>query len=539
MDGQGARSVTGSRGRTPIILTGVIAGMMLAALDYTVVGAALPRIVGELHGLSYYAWVFTAYLLASTVTVPIYGKLSDLYGRRRLFLLAMAIFLAGSALSGLAQNMPQLVVFRFIQGIGGGGLLPIAQAVIGDLFSPAERGKWQGVIVSFFGLSTIGGPLVGGWLTDTFGWRAIFYLTLPVGLVAFAVVAAALPPHRAVRRHQVDYLGAALLVGAASPLLIACSIVGGAGGWLSPPVVGLLALAAALTAAFARVEARAPEPMISLALFRSRTFLIAIAATSAVTVGMYATMVYLPLFVQAVVGATATGSGLVLAPMMAGFVASSTIGGQIMARTGRYKAMALGGFFVAAVGMALLSTLNAASDELLIARNMVIVGLGMGGLNAIFIIAVQSAFPPSMLGQATAGLQFFRSLGGTIGVATLGSLLTARLNDRLAAAIPVEVAAALPPGQLTQAATPQALLSPATVERLREQFAALGPAGDALLAQLLLVIRDSLATTIADLFAAVAGILVAGLLITLLLKEAPLRRRPEPAPQAAPASQQA
>lgn len=529
--------MTTNRGRTAVILTGVIAGMMLAALDYTVVGAALPRIVGELDGLPYYAWVFTAYLLPSTVTVPMYGKLSDLYGRRRLFLIAMAIFLIGSALCGLAQNMPQLVAFRFLQGIGGGGLLPIAQAVIGDIFAPAERGKWQGIIVSFFGLSTIGGPLVGGWLTDTFGWRAIFYLTLPVGLVAFTIVAVALPRHQATRRHQVDYLGAALLVGAASPLLIACSLVGAAGGWRSLPVVALLALAAALTAVFVRVEARAAEPMITLALFRSRTFLIAIAATSAVTVGMYTTMVYLPLFVQAVLGATATASGLVLAPMMAGFVASSTVGGQIMARTGRYKAMALGGFLIAAVGMALLATQSAASDELLIARNMVIVGLGMGGLNAIFIIAVQSAFPPAMLGQATAGLQFFRSLAGTIGVATLGSLLSTRLSDRLAAAIPPEVAAALPPGQLTQTATPQALLSPATVDRLREQFAALGPAGDALLAQLLLVIRDHLATTIAELFAIVAGVLVAGLLVTILLKEAPLRRRPEPAPQATPARQ--
>jgi EmrB/QacA subfamily drug resistance transporter len=529
--------VTKSRGRTAVILTGVIAGMMLAALDYTVVGAALPRIVGELDGLPYYAWVFSAYLLASTVTVPIYGKLSDLYGRRRMFLIAMALFLIGSALCGLAQNMPQLVVFRFLQGIGGGGLLPIAQAVIGDIFAPAERGKWQGIIVSFFGLSTIGGPLVGGWLTDTFGWRAIFYLTLPVGLVAVAIVAGALPRHQATRRHQIDYLGAALLVGAASALLIACSLVG-ATGWLSLPVMGLLALSAALTVAFVRVEGRAAEPMISLALFRSRTFLIAIAATSTVTVGMYATMVYLPLFVQAVLGTTATGSGLVLAPMMAGFVASSTIGGQIMARTGRYKAMALGGFLIAALGMALLATLSAASDELLIARNMVIVGLGMGGLNAIFIIAVQSAFPPAMLGQATAGLQFFRSLGGTIGVATLGSLLTARLSERLTTAIPPDVAAALPPGQLTHTATPQALLSPATVDRLREQFAALGPTGDALLAQLLLVIRDRLAATIAELFAIIAAVLLAGLIVTLLLKEAPLRRRPEPVPQAAPAGQQ-
>lgn len=511
--------------------------MMLAALDYTVVGAALPRIVAELNGLAYYAWVFTAYMLASTVTVPMYGKLSDLYGRRRMFLIAMAIFLAGSALSGLAQDMPQLVIFRFIQGIGGGGLLPIAQAVIGDLFSPAERGKWQGIIVSFFGLSTIGGPLVGGWLTDSFGWRAIFYLTMPVGLVAFVIVAAALPRHQATRRHQIDYLGAALLVGAASPLLIACSLVGSAFRWLSLEIVGLLALSAVLLVAFVRVEARAAEPMISLALFRSRTFLIAIAATSAVTVGMYATMVYLPLFVQAVLGATATGSGLVLAPMMAGFVVSSTVGGQIMARTGRYKLMALAGFVIAAAGMLLLSTLRAAVDERIVARNMMIVGLGMGGLNAIFMIAVQNAFPASMLGQATAGLQFFRSLGGTVGVAVLGSLLLARLTDRLTAAIPPDLAGVLPPGQLTQAASPQALLSPATAERLRQHVAALGPAGEALLDQLLFAVRSSLASAIADLFLGVAALLLAGLLITLFLKEAPLRRRPEPAPQPAPARQ--
>jgi EmrB/QacA subfamily drug resistance transporter len=500
----------------------------------------MPRIVAELDGLASYAWVFTAYMLASTVTVPMYGKLSDLYGRRRMFLIAMAIFLAGSALSGLAQNMPQLILFRSIQGIGGGGLLPIAQAVIGDLFSPAERGKWQGIIVSFFGLSTVGGPLVGGWLTDSFGWRAIFYLTMPVGFLAFVVVALALPRHRATSRHHVDYLGAALLVAASSPLLVACSLVGSAFGWLSPQTLGLLALSALLLVAFVRVEARAAEPMISLGLFRSRTFLVGIAATSVVTVGMYATMVYLPLFVQAVLGATATGSGLVLAPMMAGFVISSTLGGQIMARTGRYKVMALGGFVLGAVGMALLSTLSAAADEADVARNLVIVGLGMGGLNAIFMIAVQSAFPLSMLGQATACLQFFRSLGGTIGVAVLGSLLIARLNDRLAALLPSEARALVPPGQLTHAASPQALLSPASVERLREQLAAFGPAGEALLDPLLLAVRGSLALAIADLFVVVAALMVLGLLVTLLLREAPLRRRPEPAPpQATPAGQHA
>ncbi|HEV2472815.1 MAG TPA: MDR family MFS transporter, partial [Chthonomonadales bacterium] len=349
-----ALSAIVSRQRLISILIGVLLGMLLAALDQTIVGTALPRIVSNLGGLDHYAWVVTAYLLASTVSVPIYGKLSDIYGRRFFFITGMVIFLAGSALAGTSQDMTQLIIYRGIQGLGAGAMMPIALAIIGDLFPPSERGKWQGLFVAVFGLASIIGPTLGGWITDNWGWRWVFYVNMPVGAIAILTAGFVLP--KAVRRiqHTIDYLGAITLVAGAVPLLLAFSWAGTQYAWGSWQVILMFVIAAVMLAVFLLLELRNTEPIISPRLFKNSIFLISVVSTFLVSAGMFGAILYLPLFVQGALGNSATNSGYVLTPLMIGFMISSILGGQLLSRTGRYKVLALVGFAVAALGMFLL-----------------------------------------------------------------------------------------------------------------------------------------------------------------------------------------
>lgn len=508
-----------------LVFGGAMLGMLLAALDQTIVGTAMPRIIAELNGLQQYAWVFTAYMLSSTVMVPIYGKLSDLYGRRPFFLGGMLLFLLGSALSGMSQDMTQLIVFRAVQGLGAGALLPIVQAIVGDLFPPAERGKWSGLIMGVWGLSSIVGPTAGGWITDHWGWRWVFYVNMPVGAVAIATAALALPRHSRHRQHQVDYLGAATLVGAAVPLLLAFSWAGTEYPWGSSQVVGLLVLAAALSIAFFVIEARAAEPIINPSLFKNGIYSVSVLATCLTSAGMFGAIMYLPLFVQGVIGESATEAGAVMTPMMLGFVTSSIVGGQLMARTGRYKLLALGGFALGTLGMWLLSGMGADATREEAIRNMVVTGLGLGVTMSLFVVVVQNAFPAAHLGQATASLVFFRSIGGTISVAILGSVMTNNFQAGLRASLPPDLRLAMPPGRLEGLQNPQVLLHPATAAQIQAELAALGPSGQALFEQLLAAIRVSLAGAIAELFAVGTAMLVLAFIATLFLREIPLRGR--------------
>jgi EmrB/QacA subfamily drug resistance transporter len=421
-------------------------------------------------------------MLCSTVTAPIYGTLSDMYGRRPFFLVGMALFLLGSALSGLSQDMTQLIVFRAIQGLGAGAMLPIAQAIIGDLFPPAERGKWQGLLMAMFGVAAIVGPVAGGWLTDHWGWRWAFYVNMPVGALALLTAGFALPGQSRRSQHQIDYRGAALLVAAAVPMLLAFSWAGTEYPWASSQVVGLLALAALMWVAFVLAEARAAEPIISPGLFKNRVFAISVVATFLVAAGMYGVIMFLPLFAQGVLGESATNAGAVLTPLMLGFAVGSTAGGQLMSRTDRYRALALGGFAAGATGMVLLSRMDASASPGLVVRNVAVTGLGIGVLMSLFIILVQNAFPYRQLGQVTASLQFFRSMGGTIGVAVLGTVMTNRSQDGLAARLPTGLA------------------------------------------------RASLAGAITDVFAVGGALMVLGLLAVLFLPEIPLRKGHDPLP---------
>lgn len=510
--------------RLVAVMAGVILGMLLASLDQTVVGTAMPRVIADLGGLNHYSWVFTAYMLSSTVVVPIYGKLSDIYGRRPFFLAGMTLFLIGSALSGTSQNMVQLILFRALQGLGAGGMMPIAQAIIADVFPPAERGKWQGLIMSVFGLSTIIGPTLGGWLTDNWGWRWVFYINMPVGILAIITAGLALPKLSRRRAHQIDYIGSALLIAGATPLLLAFSWAGTEYPWMSAMIAGLLVFAVAALVGFIIYERRVAEPILSPALFKNSIFSVSIMATFLTSVGLYGAIMYLPLFVQAVIGSSATDSGVVLTPLMLGFIVSSIVSGQIMARTGRYKALALIGFVGASIGLFLLSRMTVDATNGLVVRNMAITGLGLGVMMSLFTIVVQNAFPFNQMGQVTAGLQFFRSIGGTIGVAVLGSLMSSRFQSELAANMPPALAERLPADKLAALANPQVLLAPQATSQLKETFAAFGAQGDQLFAALMQAIRLSLATAITNLFFVGMVAMIVALVITLFLREIPLRK---------------
>ncbi len=324
-------------------------GMLLAALDQTIVGTALPRIVANLGGLDHYAWVATAYLLASTVSIPLYGKLSDIYGRRIFFIGGMVLFLIGSALSGTSQDMTQLIIYRGIQGLGAGALMPLAIAIIGDIFSPSERGKWQGLITAVFGLATIVGPILGGAITDNWGWRWVFYVNMPIGIIAIVTAGFVMPKTLRRMQHTIDYAGAAALVAFSVPLLLAFSWAGSQYDWNSWQIILLFVISAVMLGVFILIELRAVEPIISPRLFKNSIFLVSTIAMFMVGAGMFGAILYLPLFVQAVTGNSATNSGVVLTPMMLGFMFSSIVGGQILSRTGRYKILAIIGFAVASI----------------------------------------------------------------------------------------------------------------------------------------------------------------------------------------------
>ncbi len=513
-----------SKQRLFAILGSVMLGMLLASLDQTIVGTAMPRVIAELGGLNHYAWVFTAYMLASTVSVPIYGKLSDLYGRRPFFITSMVLFLLGSALSGMAQDMTQLIIFRGVQGLGAGGMMPIAIAIIGDIFPPAERGKWQGLLMSVFGLSTIVGPTLGGWLTDNWGWRWTFYVNIPVGIAAIAAAALTLPKQSRHRQHAIDYLGAALLTLGTVPLLLGFSWAGTDYAWTSPMIIGLFVGAVVLLVAFFFYELRAAEPIISPRLFKNSIFAVSVAAMFLTSIAMYGAIMYLPLFVQAVIGTSATGSGAVLTPLMLGFIVSSIIGGQIMSRTGRYKFLALIGFVGGAFGMYLLSQMDTSATNGLVVRNMVVTGLGLGVMMSLFTIVVQNAFPFKQMGEVTSSLQFFRSIGGTIGVAILGSVMSSSFASNLNGTMPAELAATMSPAQLEALKDPQALLSPEAMEKIQAMFTQFGEQGQALFKQLMGAIKLSLAASITELFMVGAVTMVLGFVVTLFLREIPLRQ---------------
>ena len=410
-------------GRILAIYAGLMVTLLLAALDQTIVATALPKIVGDLGGITQYSWVFTAYMLTSTVTVPLYGKLGDVYGRKNLFLFAIVVFLVGSALCGLATSMTQLVVFRALQGIGAGGLFPLSLAVIGNIVPPRDRGKWQGLIGAVFAASSIAGPAVGGFIVDNTTWRWVFLVNLPVGGVALAVISITMPRRAPQTQQAIDWLGAAVLAAGIGALLMGLVWGGKQYPWGSPHVVGALVLAAVLLVAFAFVERRARAPILPFEILRNPIVAGSVACMALVGMAMFGTISYVPLFVQGVIGTSATSSGVVLTPLMLGAITTSMLTGQLVSRTGRYRWNAILGPVVLTAGMFLLWRMNASTTNGEAARNMVIAGIGIGSMMQVFVLSVQNAVPRAHIGSATALTQFSRQIGATIGVTVIGAIV--------------------------------------------------------------------------------------------------------------------
>ncbi|MGQ0848687.1 MAG: MDR family MFS transporter [Actinomycetota bacterium] len=415
-----------------VVLSGLMLGLFLAALDQTIVATALPTIVGELGGLEHLSWVVTAYLLASTVTAPLYGKISDLYGRKVVFQTAIVLFLVGSAVCGLSQNMAQLIIFRGLQGLGAGGLMVMAFTIIGDVVSPRERGRYQGYFGAVFAMASIAGPLLGGWLVDNADWRWVFYINIPIGLIALFVTGTVLNLDFHRHEHKIDYAGAALLVAGVSSILLVTVWGGTQYEWSSPLIIGLALFGGVMIGLFLWWEARTEEPILPLRLFSDRTFSLSSAAGFIVGVGMFGGIVFLPLFLQIVVGASATNSGLLLLPMMAGIIATSVGGGRIITRTGQYKRYPVIGAVLSTIALYLLSTMEVGTNLLTVSIYMLVLGAGLGLIMQVLVLAVQNAVDPRDMGVATSSSTFFRSLGGSIGTALFGAIFTSRLTAGLA-----------------------------------------------------------------------------------------------------------
>jgi EmrB/QacA subfamily drug resistance transporter len=410
-------------GRVLAIYGAIMLALLLAALDQTIVATALPRIITDLGGLTSYSWVITGYVLASAVTVPLYGKLGDIYGRRLLYIVAISIFLAGSVLCGLAQSLGELIAFRVVQGMGAGGLFALAHATIGVIVPPRDRGRYQGLIGATFAAGSIIGPALGGLIVDHASWRWVFYVNLPVGAVALAVIAIAIPKRTQRRQHSLDLLGAMLLAGGTSSLLLGLVWGGEAHPWGSAQVLGAFAAAVVLLAAFTFVERRAPEPILPFEFLRRPTVAAGVAAIGLSAMAMVGTIAFVPLFVQGVIGTSATSSGVVLTPFMLGAVTASAISGQWITKSGRYRPNALVGPIVLGVGLFLLSRMGTSTTNAEAAAYMVIAGVGLGLMMQVFVIAVQNEVPTRAMGSATALTQFARSIGATVGVTAMGVIV--------------------------------------------------------------------------------------------------------------------
>ena len=502
--------------------------MFLGSLDQTVVSTAMPRIMADLGGFDRYTWVTTAYLVTSTIMMPIIGRLTDMYGRKWFYIAGIAIFLAGSVLSGLSQTLTQLIIFRALQGIGGGIMMANAFIVIGDLFPPAERGKYQGMTTAVFGLSAVIGPTLGGFLTDNLSWHWIFYVNIPIGIPVIVLFIRYFPHIRPVtRKHQIDTLGLVTLTLSVVSLMLGLTWAGVEYDWISPQIIITLTTAVVMAVLFVIVESRAPEPIMPLALFRNRIFSLTMVTIFIAGFGMFGAIVFVPLFFQGVLGRSATSSGSFLVPMMLSMTVASILSGQALSRLGgHYRIQGLIGMAIMAIGIFLLSRMTVETTYAWAIFNIVLVGLGIGTALPLFTIAVQNAVSYRVMGIATSSVQFFRSIGAAVGLAVFGSVMASRFASELPAMLPETVKRELSPDTLSGlTSNPQALVNPDAMANLQETFDKLGPQGADLMQQLMHGLRGALATSITEVFLVGVVAVALGFVATLFLKELPLQKR--------------
>jgi EmrB/QacA subfamily drug resistance transporter len=517
-------------------LTGLLLAALLAAIDQTIVGTAEPRIIASLSGFDRYPWVATVYLLTSTVSVPIFASLSDRYGRKPFFMLGALLFVMASALCGAAGDLPfmpidgmgQLIVFRGLQGIGGGMVTGILFTIVGDIFSPIERGRYQGLFAALWGIASIFGPTLGGWLTDNWSWRACFYVNLPVGAIAIAAIHFEFP-HMKPRgsSRQLDWAGFATLIGAVAPLLLALTWATSY-GWTSVRVLSLTAFSVLMLGALIYAESRAGEPIIPLELFKDPVIAVCSAAAFVLGMGMFGTVIYLPLFMQGVLGVSATQSGNLLTPLLMGVVVASIIGGQAISRTGEYKLLGIIGSVLIAIGMILFARMDAETSRLFVAVAMVVAGLGMGFLQPVYTLAVQNVAPRHRMGAATSSTIFFRSIGSTLGVAAFGSVMLTQYHNEFTRAVP----AGVPQAALRYFENPLLLVQ--VRPQLEQMFGPL-PGGLPLLQTLLGDVKAALMHGLQEIFFWSAVIMTVSILLHVFLRRVPLRVRSVSEAQAASA----
>ena len=511
--------------RRTVVLTmaGVMLAMFLASLDQTVVSTAAPRIIADLGGFDRFTWITTAYLVASTTTVPIVGRLTDIYGRKRFFIGGIALFIVGSVLAGLSQTMDQLIAFRAIQGAGGGVIMANSFVAIADLFRPEDRGKYQGLIVAVFGVSSVIGPTLGGFITDSLSWHWVFLVNVPVSLPVIALFVRYFPDTRRRTRDtsaKLDYPGMVVLILAVVPLLIGLSMGGVQYEWFSPQVIGALSFGSAMSIVFVFIESRAAEPVMPLEIYRNRMVRVSLIAIFLTGFGMFGAIIFIPLFFQGVLGASATNSGSFLTPMMLGIVFGAALSGQVLSRTGgRYRIQALVGVSIMGVGLYLISQMTETIGFGRAVVNIIIMGFGLGVTFPTYTLAVQNSVPFSVMGVATSATQFFRSVGGLLGLAVMGAVMAGRFSSRLAEALPESLTQVLGVGQLQGLqSNPQSLVNPDALALLRAEIEGASPQGAAMVDQLIAILRSSLSQAIGDVFLIGVAVVALAFVATIFLR---------------------